>query len=148
MTFLSIILLSLSAFMTTNMEANPPEKGKIDLIVSNLRNGDGKIRVVVFNSEDGFPGKHEKGYKVLNIEATSPETVLVIDDIPYGAYAIAVLHDENDNGKMDTNMVGMPKEGYGVSNNASASMFGPPSYEDAVFQLDATTKALSISLVY
>jgi uncharacterized protein (DUF2141 family) len=54
--------------------------------------------------------------------------------LPAGTYAIGLLHDENDNGKMDTNFVGLPKEGYGASNDAKAT-FGPPKFKDAKVEL-------------
>ena len=57
-------------------------------------------------------------------------------DLPYGEnYTIAIFHDVNDNGKMDKNFVGVPKEPYGFSNNAR-SKWGPPKYEIAKFELN------------
>jgi uncharacterized protein (DUF2141 family) len=52
-----------------------------------------------------------------------------------GAYAVAVYHDENGNGKMDANFLGIPKEPTGASNDAKGKM-GPPKFEDARFALD------------
>ena len=68
-------------------------------------------------------------------------------NISYGAYAVSVLHDENRNGGMDTNWVGMPKEGYGVSNDARAS-FGPPEFNDAMFSLEVKKVRLHITIQY
>lgn len=56
-----------------------------------------------------------------------------IEEKEEGAYAFVILHDENKNGKADTNWIGLPKEGVAVSNNAKGS-FGPPDYEDAKFK--------------
>jgi uncharacterized protein (DUF2141 family) len=64
-----------------------------------------------------------------------------------GTYAVAVLHDENENGKMDFNFLGMPLEGYGFSNDASA-LFGPPSFANAAFRLLPRSSALTISARY
>jgi uncharacterized protein (DUF2141 family) len=58
-----------------------------------------------------------------------------------------VLHDENENSKMDFNFLGMPLEGYGFSNDASGT-FGPPSFEDAAFRLKARPSAVSIKARY
>ncbi|MGB3181072.1 MAG: DUF2141 domain-containing protein [Cyclobacteriaceae bacterium] len=146
MTLLTVILLALLNMGSTTSDNQ--QDGRIRLMVENLRNDAGMVRVVLFNSEDGFPGKHEKGWKVVNVKAEQPVTMVTFDKVPHGVYALAVLHDENENGRMDTNFVGMPKEGYGVSNNAKASMFGPPLYDDAVFMLDAEEISLNISLVY
>jgi len=67
--------------------------------------------------------------------------------IPPGTYALAVIHDENRNGKLDTNWMGIPTEGYGFSNEAKA-LLGPPSFSAAKFQYDGGTLNLTISLRY
>jgi uncharacterized protein (DUF2141 family) len=66
---------------------------------------------------------------------------------PAGSYAPVVLHDENMNGKLDTNWLGVPKEGYGFSNDARASV-GAPSFDDASFVYHGATLELTISLHY
>jgi uncharacterized protein (DUF2141 family) len=63
-----------------------------------------------------------------------------------GTYAVALFHDENDNGKLDTNFVGIPREGVGVSNNKLRS-FGPPTWDDAKFALNGDV-VLDVSLHY
>lgn len=68
-------------------------------------------------------------------------------DIEPGKYALAVIHDENMNGKMDTNWVGVPEEGYGFSAGADVSM-SAPSFEDASFSYDGNDLDLTISLNY
>ena len=60
-------------------------------------------------------------------------------ELPAGQYAVGIFHDVNLNNKMDNNFLGLPKEQYGFSNNARA-LFGPPSYEDAAFELKGDTK--------
>jgi uncharacterized protein (DUF2141 family) len=69
------------------------------------------------------------------------------EDIPPGTYALAVIHDENMNGKLDTNWLGIPKEGYGFSNDARASL-GAPAFSDASFQYDGQNLDFTISLRY
>ena len=63
---------------------------------------------------------------------------MTFEDIPEGTYAVSIFHDENDNGKMDTNFLGIPSEDYGCSNDASGFL-GPPKWEDAKFQLKENT---------
>ena len=67
--------------------------------------------------------------------------------IPLGTYALAVIHDENSNGKLGTNWLGIPTEGYGFSNDAKA-MLGKPSFADASFSYDRQTLDMTISLHY
>jgi uncharacterized protein (DUF2141 family) len=70
-----------------------------------------------------------------------------LDDVPTGRYAISVLHDENDNQKMDRNFIGIPKEGYGFSRDAKV-VAGPPSFDDAAFDVAAAPGEQTLSLRY
>lgn len=69
------------------------------------------------------------------------------EDIPPGTYAMAVVHDENMNGKLDANWIGVPTEGYGFSNNAKA-LLGPPSFSAASFRYDGRNIDLTMRLNY
>jgi uncharacterized protein (DUF2141 family) len=71
----------------------------------------------------------------------------VFTDLPAGVYAVSVFHDENMNQKLDKNFVGVPKEGYGASNDPKKKM-GPPSFEETKFQLSGTEQSLEIKLMY
>jgi len=73
-------------------------------------------------------------YAYDGIEVKGNKATLTFKNLPPGTYAIAALHDANSNGKMDTNMLGIPKEDYGASNDAK-STFGPPKYKDAKFDV-------------
>ncbi|HNI91331.1 MAG TPA: DUF2141 domain-containing protein, partial [Leptospiraceae bacterium] len=61
--------------------------------------------------------------------------------------AIGIMHDENNNLKMDTNLIGIPKEGYGVSNNVKSKL-GPPKYEDAKITLQSANTIIQIEMNY
>jgi len=65
-------------------------------------------------------------------KADGPTALCVFENIPPGVYGVSAFHDKNDNGKLDTNLLSIPSEDYGASNNARGS-FGPPSFEDAKF---------------
>jgi uncharacterized protein (DUF2141 family) len=125
----------------------PAGNGAIRVTVAGLRNTDGNLSVALFNVKKGFPGKYEKALRKIDVPAAGAEHVVVFDNVPYGLYAVAVRHDENGNGKLDTNILGMPKEGVGTSNNPK-SRFGPPSFEDASFTLDKSTMELTVNLRY
>jgi uncharacterized protein (DUF2141 family) len=68
-------------------------------------------------------------------------------DIPPGTYAIAVIHDENSHGKLDTNRLGVPTEGYGFSGDAGA-LLGAPSFSAAGVAYDGRTLDLTTTLHY
>ena len=69
------------------------------------------------------------------------------EDILPGTYSLTVIHDENMNGKLDTNLLGIPTEGYGFSNDVKA-LLGAPSFSAASFQYDGGIIDLTISLHY
>jgi uncharacterized protein (DUF2141 family) len=81
------------------------------------------------------------------IKVRDTESRCDFEDIPPGTYALAVFHDENMNGKLDTNWLGIPTEGYGFSNDVKA-LLGAPPFSAASFQCDAGTLDLTISLLY
>jgi len=65
--------------------------------------------------------------------------------LPYGTYAVAVVHDADGNGKLNTNLLGMPRERYGFANDARGT-FGPPSFEDASFVVDRPEVAVTVTV--
>jgi len=84
---------------------------------------------------------------VMVIKIRKTEARCDFEDIPPGTYAITVIHDENTDGKLDTNWLGIPKEGYGFSNDVKA-LLGAPPFSAASFQYDGGTLELTISLHY
>lgn len=90
----------------------------------------------------GFPGPAPSG----NLDAVPrPETILVFQVVP-GTYAVAAHHDANANGRMDTNFVGIPKEGYGVSNDPRPR-FRPPRFSEAQVAISRDT-TLTVHMAY
>jgi uncharacterized protein (DUF2141 family) len=72
---------------------------------------------------------------------------VVFVKLPQGVYAVSLFHDENRNGKLDSGVMRIPKEGYGFSNNP-AKRFGPPKYEETTFVLSQPQYTTEIKLVY
>ncbi len=109
------------------------------LKVSGLKAGNqGVYRCLVFNSADGFPGTPSKALQSVNGTLANGAGECVFMNLPAGTYAISSFQDENSNGKIDKNLLGMPTEKYGFSNDASKP-FGPPEFSAASFQLSQDT---------
>jgi len=104
----------------------------VTVIVSNLDSNEGKVYVGLYNTESRFLSK---GLKYTNAKIVNNTCKVVFTNIPNGVYAVSMYHDENNNGKMDTGIFGIPREDYGCSNNAKGFM-GPPKWEDAKFTLN------------
>ncbi len=125
---------------------NPPAESSIRITVHSLRNEKGVILLSLFQSEAGFPSDAAKAVKLVKAPINGNTTEIVLDNVPAGTYAISLMHDENNNGKMDTGTFGIPKEGYGASNDAKATL-GPPSFSDAHFEHTQNTQ-LKIKMRY
>lgn len=134
-----IIIISLISFF--GFQANAQENFTITVAVENANSNDGKMFIALYNSETGFL---EKSYKNKRSIIENKACTVNFEEIPKGIYAVSIFHDENDNGKMDTNFFGIPSEDYGCSNDAKGFM-GPPKWDDAKFDLKED-KILKISL--
>lgn len=109
-------------------------KHSITLKVTNLQSEKGTIRAVLCNDHNQWLSS-SKYYVGKNCKVEGQAACeLTFTNIPSGTYAISLYHDENDNGALDLGAFRIPEEPYGFSNNPS-SMFGPPSFEEASFQL-------------
>lgn len=118
----------------------------LKVLITGLHSSNGSVLVSLFNQEKGFPSQSGKAFKKEKINIVGGIASAIINDIPPGSYAIAVLHDENNNLEMDTRIFGLPKEGYGFSNNAKG-LFGPPSFKDARFAY-SPTQIVKINIRY
>ena len=103
-----------------------------ELLVTGLRNNEGEVRASVFKSDEGFPSDPEKAILRLNVKPQDNHALFDFKDLAEGDYAIALLHDEDEDGEMRTNFIGLPREGWAVSNDAPPSLFGAPSFESAL----------------
>jgi uncharacterized protein (DUF2141 family) len=100
----------------------------------NTSSNDGIYRCLIFNKAAGFPGTAKNAIQSVNGEIANREGLCIFTNLNPGVYAVSTFHDENSNAKLDTNFLGIPKENYGFSNNASQP-FGPPSFEEAAFEV-------------
>ena len=116
--------------------------------VHGVRSGDGRIYLAVHGpaTRDTFPSG-EAVVEGLRAPARTGTMRFVIQDLAPGRYALSAFHDENDNGELDTNLMGIPSEGYGFGNDASAA-FGPPSFEAAAVDVDSASGVITLTLAY
>ena len=118
-----------------------------DLLVTvdGVRNASGEVRFALFDKPDEFP----TGEKLQGQEEAAKEGKVqtVFKNLPPGAYAIAVHHDENSDNEMNLQLFVIPLEGYGFSNNARV-IFAAPTFEAASFKVGGASLAISLKLVY
>jgi len=116
--------------------------------VLNIRNSSGNVACALFESPVGFPAQYlSSATKIVAVKVRHREARCDFEDIAPGTYALAVIHDENMNGKLDTGLLGIPTEGYGFSNGATA-LLGSPAFSAASFLYNGQNLDLTVSLHY
>jgi uncharacterized protein (DUF2141 family) len=122
--------------------------GEIHAVIDGVRGPGGHVLCQLFRSAQGFPNAAQHAFKPVSVAADAGEVRCEFRDLPAGTYAISVFHDVNDDGILNTNLVGLPQEGYGFSNNHTYATH-PASFEESQFTLDAQDlRELRIRLKY
>ena len=125
--------------------ASVSAQSRIVATLTNLRNEKGVCRVCLFNSADAFNGEGGTPVKCATVSTRESSTV-VFDGVSAGTYAVFVLHDANNNNRMDKNFLGIPKEGYGASRN-NLPFAAAPTFQGNKFVVgNQTTTTLNIRL--
>jgi uncharacterized protein (DUF2141 family) len=120
----------------------------IHVQILNIRNSTGTVACALFESPEGFPIEFlRSATNVMVIKIRKSQARCDFEDIPPGTYAMAVIHDENMNGKLEANWLGIPTEGYGFSNDARG-LVGAPSFSAASFSYDGRNLDLTMNLHY
>jgi uncharacterized protein (DUF2141 family) len=136
-------------FSTMIAPADAPTKqptAQLTIHVTDLRNHKGQLIFGVFRSADGFPTVPNKSVN-WQVKTIGDDTVVFTAMLPPGRYGASVLHDENNNGKLDTNMLGIPVEGYGETNNPKPKTRAA-TFQESLFTLPATGATMTISIQY
>ncbi len=117
----------------------------LQVSISGANSDAGSIRILVFSKPSGFPDQVKQAVRSISLAPKNGKASFKVTDLPTGTYAIGVIHDQDNNGKLSTNAVGYPTEKFGFSKNPKV-YFGPPSFEKAAFVLGKTPISLEISL--
>lgn len=136
-------VLWLLAFPTSSGNA----RNVIHVTIDGLRTDKGQVICSLYSSAEGFPKNYRKAIAHSESMIASRHGDCTFLGIPPGTYAISVFHDENSNGRLDTNFLGIPREGVGASNNARGH-FGPPKFHDASVDYLGGSMDLRIVITY
>jgi uncharacterized protein (DUF2141 family) len=139
---------ALAAFgLAATGAAAPALAGEVVITVTDLRSSKGVVRACMTTREDIFPKCIKDPTAHRTVVPAADKVVIRFTGVKPGSYAVALLHDENDNGKADRALGMMPKEGYGFSRDAPVKM-APPKFKDAVFAQGEGTSRLTIKMRY
>ena len=127
--------------------ASPAAADEVVITVTNLRSSEGVVRACMTTNQAIFPRCIKDPDAHRTVVPAGKTVTIRFSGVKPGDYAIALLHDENNNGKADRTLGMIPKEGYGFSRDAKVS-FGPPKFGDAVFTHGSGRRALKITMRY
>ncbi|BDC99353.1 DUF2141 domain-containing protein [Persicobacter psychrovividus] len=137
---LTLLLICITLFANLAHGQN-----QLNIDISGLRNQTGTLNVLIYDNGNGFPDDIQLAVKKIIVDASSP--TIRIDDLSFGQYAIAILHDENKDLAMNFNWLGLPKEGFGFSNNKPI-LAGPPNFDAAAITFKQHQQNVNIKLKY
>lgn len=119
----------------------------ITINVENLRNSSGVVQFALYNKEGSIPDKKfEHYYKIGTAAINKQQATFTFQDLPTGRYAVNILHDENENGKIDMGLI-LPKEGIGFSNYEKIGPRNQPNFTKASFEFH-DNKNITIKIIY
>ncbi len=123
-------------------------EGDLHVTVEGLKNRKGLVCLSLFSHQQGFPEQGDRALKTQCVKATSATPVTVtFRNLATGSYAVAAIHDANQDGKLNRNSFGIPIEGFGFSENPVIRT-GPPSFQDAAVFVAGPNTNIQINLLY
>jgi uncharacterized protein (DUF2141 family) len=144
--FLILFVSFVPSWQNASAQSTTQPLAKLTIRVVDIRNQKGQMIFGVFDSEKGFPNEsgRAKDWQVRDVDGSTMEFTC---ELPPGKYGASVLHDENKSGDMDKHPIGIPKEGYGVTNNPKPKM-RQAKFSESLFNLPPEGATLTISMQY
>ncbi len=127
----------------------PAAAGTATLVVDveGLKDDAGQVHAALHATADGYPTRPETALRQADVPILAGRARVVFEGLAPGGYAVAVYHDENGNGRLDSGFLGIPTEGLGASNDAKGFM-GPPSFEKARVELKPGENRIVVHVSY
>ena len=126
--------------------AGPAFAGRIIVTIDGMHSAQGNVFVGLYASPAKFLQGNQCDAQKRVRASTGPVTV-VFDNLPAGTYAVGAFHDENANDHLDTNFLGLPTEGYALSNGVRAVM-AKPTFQQAAFIVGNEDKPVALHIRY
>ncbi|WP_170178472.1 DUF2141 domain-containing protein [Flammeovirga pectinis] len=123
----------------------PSQTSTINLMLDGIENSKGEIVVVLYNSEETYT-INTNHYRKVILKPNGRNLTISFNEIPCGTYAISAYHDEDSNNKITTNIIGMPIEKYGYSNNKFGKLIAPKYSEVSFSTANTHVTSLVINL--
>jgi uncharacterized protein (DUF2141 family) len=138
-----LVLVSFQLVLAQTVEDK--NTGNLTIVVTGFENDDGEVLIAVSNSRENYESD-DSAFVGVKVKIKNGKAEHIVEDLPFGEYAIKLYHDENMDGELNSNFLGIPTEDYGFSNNARGT-FGPADYDDAKFSFDCTKLTIEITVL-
>ncbi len=142
------LFLSFILWVTPMVKTNT-NSYSLTIKVDELQNSKGNIIIALYNKEGSIPDENfQRFYKKEFVNIIENKATYTFENLPLGFYAVTILHDENNNGKIDKKMMlPMPKEGVGFSNYDDFGLNNRPNFKNAGFNLTKNT-TIAVKVIY
>ncbi len=138
------LLATLSGLIPFSVQAQPT--AKLTVVIDGLRDQSGQVCLRVYSGEQGFPGSARGVVQSGCTKVTGTVASKDFYGLKPGSYAVALYADKNSDSKLNTNFLGIPSEGFGISNNPKAKTRAP-KFTEASFDLNQN-KTINITMQY
>jgi uncharacterized protein (DUF2141 family) len=143
-----LLTAAISLTSATMMSQSVAASGnRLTVVIDGLKNTKGNVCLSLFSQAEGFPNRADRATALQCVAAGDLADGVTFEGLSPGNYAIAVFHDANTDGKLNTGVFGIPKEGFGFSQNPSIQMRAP-RFNEAAFALSNTPAQIQIQLKY
>jgi uncharacterized protein (DUF2141 family) len=140
------LVLSITEAVITLQNANAGSSN-LTVMVDGLKNKNGQVCASIFAQSNGFPGQKERAIASQCIRSNNLDKGFKFDNLNPGSYAVALFHDANSDGKLNTGLFGIPSEGMGCSRNPRG-LTGAPRFQDAVIMVVGQNNVIQVQLNY
>ena len=122
----------------------PSDNASIKVTVDAIESTEGTVVFMLFDQEEGFPREVAKAWKIGKVRPQGKKAEYTFSEVPYGTYAIAIFHDEDDDGEISTNFMGLPQERVGATNMRS---LGKPGFRKCQVVIDQPTVTIPLNFI-
>lgn len=146
--YIPLILTACFVLTLGGQPTVPPQvqTGNLRVIVKGFRSDEGKANIIMYKDAYTFPDKPDRSFHNIWTTIKKGYVDATFENVPYGEYAFAAYHDENDNHRLDLSIIGIPKEGVAISNDAKG--FIMPRFKDAKVLLNGPNKTIVMTITY
>ena len=143
----SMLLLAVIGSLAWSFSAKANFSGKLTVEIDGLKNKEGQVCASIFASSEGFPSDRDRVLQKQCTKITENPLFITFNNLKAGSYAVAVFHDQNNDHTLNTNIFGIPREGFGFSSNPEIRTRAP-KFSEAAFLVAGPDTNIKIQLKY